>query len=322
MIEASLLLYALLLSLAAPRVLAGAWTVRHPGAGLLAWHVVVGTVITSAVAAALIAAHDVWKPIAALAFRADPGADHLHVQTTAVSHEWDASLLVLVALAARLLFVTVRRVRLNRSERAQMRSAVAALSVPDPDRRPGEVTIIDLPEPTAFCIPGRRPLIVLSQAALLRLSPDQVGAVVAHERAHLEHHHATVATWTSLLADAFPRWGLVRCYARSVPRLHEMHADDRAATATSRRTVTASLLALSHASAPGSLAMTGGDVAARGLRLLQPTPRSRAQLAAVTAALAVVLAVPLVLIAGPGRNAVASNHHPEAGHHIATSPPA
>ena len=95
----------------------------------------------------------------------------------------------------------------------------------------------------------------------------------------------------------------------------------RAATATSRRTVTASLLALSHASAPGALAMTGGDVAARGLRLLQPTPRSRGQLAAVTAALALVLAVPLVLIAGPGLSAVASDHHPEVGHNAATPNP-
>jgi Zn-dependent protease with chaperone function len=318
-IEASLLLYALLLSLIAPRGLVGGWTVRHPGVGLLAWHVVVGTVITSGVSAALIGTHDVWKPIATLVFQVDPPPGHSHPVSTAVSHEWDASLLVLCVLAARLLFVTVRQVRLHRGERANIRCAVTALSVPRRGRGPNGVTIIDLPEPTAFCVPGRRPLIVFSEVALQRLSPDQVGAVVAHEQAHLRHRHAALATWTSLLVAAFPQWALFGSYARTVPRLHEMYADDVAARVTSRRTVTASLLALAHSDPDGALAMSGGDVAARGLRLLSPTPRSRVQLVAVAAALVLVLALPVSLIAGPGLSSVASDHHPDAGH-LPTSP--
>jgi Zn-dependent protease with chaperone function len=309
-----LLGYATALALAAPRVLSASWTTRHPRAGLLSWHVVVGTVLASAVAAALLAAHDAWKPLAATILRADLGAEsHPSLGAAVLGHEWNASLIVVFVLSVRVLMKAVRRVRVIGDERVHIRSAISALGPSVLSGPYRDVTVIDLAEPTAFCVPGRLPMIVLSDSALTRLTPEQVHAVVAHERAHLEHRHAHAATWAAVLADSFPRWDLVQSYARSVPLLQEMHADDLAARATTNHVVTASLLALSQRTAPGALAMSGGNIAARAIRLLHPQPRSRRPLLRVGAGLGIVLGIPIVLFAGPGLQAVATDHHFEPG---------
>lgn len=312
MIAATLLAYAALLAVGAPHVLSGAWTIRHPRAGLIAWHVVIATVVVSALAAALLAAHDAWVPLAALILGTAPTADtHPTLGAAVLSHEWNASLAVVCAVAVRVAWIAVRRIRDTRQERAHVRAAVETLSPTVLATPYDDVSVITLPEPTAFCLPGRAPQIVISQAAVLRLTADQLGAVVRHERAHLRHRHAAWATWAGLLADSFPRWPLVQAYARDVPRLHEMHADDLAAKASGGRVVTASLLALAAPRAPGALAMSGGDVAIRASRLLQPRRSSRVPLAGVTVALGLVLTIPTFLFTGPGLSAVSSDHHPE-----------
>lgn len=320
MIAAALLLYAVVLAVSAPRVLAGAWTIRHPRAGLLAWHVVITTVALSALAAALLAAHDAWAPLASRILGTPATADsHPALGAAILGHEWNASLVVVSAVTLRILMMAVRRLRRTRWERAHVTAAVAALS-PAPLARPYEdVSLVTLPEPTAFCIPGRHPQIVISQEAFRRLSDDQLGAVVSHERAHLRYRHATWATWAGLLAGSFPRWPLATAYARAVPRLHEMHADDQAAKASGSRVVTASLLALAAPHPSGALAMAGGDVATRAGRLLEPPRPARGPLTGVGVALGLVLAIPLVLFTGPGLSAVSSAHHSDHGH-LTTTP--
>jgi Zn-dependent protease with chaperone function len=314
-IAAALLLYAVALAITAPRVLARPWTIRHPRAGLVAWHVVTTTVGLSALAAALLAAHDAWTPLAARLLGTGPVADgHPTLGAAVLGHEWNASLLVVSAVTMRVLLIAWRRLRRTHRERAHVSAAVAALAptgLPAPYQ---DVSTVTLAEPTAFCIPGRHPKIVISGAALQRLSEDQLGAVVAHERAHLRYRHAAWATWAALWAEAFPRWPLVAAYARAVPRLHEMHADDLAARASGGRVVTASLLALAAPHPSGALAMTGGDVAMRAGRLLAPPQPARGLLACVGVGLGVVLMIPLVLFTGPGLSAVSSAHHPEHGH--------
>jgi Zn-dependent protease with chaperone function len=312
-IAATLLLYATVLALAAPRALSGTWTVRQPRAALLAWHVVIGTVVASIGASALLAAHDAWEPLASRIVGNGPGT-HPGVASAVLGHEWNASLLVVFALGVRILLMAVSRVRATRAERAHLRAAVATLS-PRPLPAPfADVSVIGLPEPTAFCLPGRRPQIVVSEKALNFLNAEQLQAVICHERAHLSHRHASTATWAAVLADAFPRWALVTAYAREVPKLHEMRADDRAAEATDGRVVTASLLALSSPTSSGALAMSGGNVAVRAARLLQPPRPSRGPLTGVGVVLSAILAVPVLLFTGPGLSSVFSTHHADHGH--------
>ena len=66
-----------------------------------------------------------------------------------------------------------------------------------------DAVILDDDPPTAYCLPHGRHRVVISAGTLSRLSPGQVQAVLAHERARLRGHHHLLAT-TAALARAFP----------------------------------------------------------------------------------------------------------------------
>jgi Zn-dependent protease with chaperone function len=54
--------------------------------------------------------------------------------------------------------------------------------------------LVDHAQPVAYCVAGPHPTVILTTAVLRALDPDQVDAVLAHERAHLaSHHHRLLA---------------------------------------------------------------------------------------------------------------------------------
>jgi len=167
--------------------------------------------------------------------------------------------------------------------------------------------VLDATRPAVYCVPGRPPTIVLTTGALAVLGPEQLTAVLAHERAHLAGRHHLLLAATRSLAAVAP---VVPLFARGtgeVARLAEMRADDvaarRAGGAQGRRTLLAALLAMDAGvpvtQAPAAwLAATGGVVAARVQRLAEPPPRARwlrhgLALAALTLAIAAVCALVL-----------------------------
>jgi Zn-dependent protease with chaperone function len=167
--------------------------------------------------------------------------------------------------------------------------------------------VLDATRPAVYCLPGRPPTIVLTTGALAVLEPDQLTAVLAHERAHLAGRHHLLLAVTRSLAAAAP---VVLLFARgtgAVARLAEMRADDVAVRCADgeqgRRTLLAALLAMgagvAAAPAPAAwLAATGGVVAARVRRLAEPPPRARwvghgLALAALALAIAAVSALVL-----------------------------
>ena len=78
----------------------------------------------------------------------------------------------------------------------------------------------------AFCIPGARPLLVLSSGMVAELDDDQLAAVVAHERAHLrEHHHLLLLPFVAWEAALPVLPAAARAHA-AVRTLVEMRADD------------------------------------------------------------------------------------------------
>jgi Zn-dependent protease with chaperone function len=165
--------------------------------------------------------------------------------------------------------------------------------------------ILDDPRPTAYCVAGRPPAIVVTSGALAVLDPPQLAAVLAHERAHLAGRHHTLALITRCLAATFPGVPLFIKGSTEVARLAEMAADDAAARANGRTTVVSALLAIVTGAADqpvpaGSLATAAYAVPARVERMLRPS--SPAAAGVVTAALSVTLAVltaaPLALAAG------------------------
>jgi len=140
--------------------------------------------------------------------------------------------------------------------------------------------VLDATRPAVYCVPGRPPTIVLTTGALAVLDPEQLTAVLAHERAHLAGRHHLLLAVTRSLAAVAP---VVPLFARGtgeVARLAEMRADDVAARRGGRRPLLAALLAMGTgapaAQAPAAwLAATGGVVAARVRRLAEPAPAAR-----------------------------------------------
>lgn len=169
----------------------------------------------------------------------------------------------------------VRTARTRRRHRELLELVVS------PGGEPG-TRLLEHPAPVAFCIPGARPLLVLSSGMVAELDQAQLAAVVAHERAHLrEHHHLLLlpfVAWEAAL-PVLPAAG--RAHA-AVRELVEMRADDVAlrdlddlAGADPRRTLAQAIVAAAGrtggAEVPGgALAVTGGAVRARVVRLLDP----------------------------------------------------
>ena len=137
--------------------------------------------------------------------------------------------------------------------------------------------MLDAAQPAAYCVPGRPAAIVLTSGALAVLDPGQLTAVLAHERAHLAGRHHLLIALTRGLAATFPGVPLFIRGPAEVARLAEMCADDVAARHSSRPALITALLAMGTGTAvpAAALAATGGAVAARVQRLLDPVPRAR-----------------------------------------------
>jgi Zn-dependent protease with chaperone function len=161
--------------------------------------------------------------------------------------------------------------------------------------------VLDDPRPAAYCVAGRPAAIVVTSGALAVLDQPQLAAVLAHERAHLAHHHPLLTAATRGLAAAFPGVPLFTQGAAEVARLAEMAADDAAARGSGRSTVVAALLALATGTVipAASLAAAAQAVPARVERLLDPPrPLVAAALASALAVILTVLAVAPLAVGG------------------------
>lgn len=136
-----------------------------------------------------------------------------------------AAVLLTAHLLLNLALTSVR----SRNQRHRHMELLRLLSSPLPDAP--STRVIDHPAPAAYCLPGARSVTVLSEGMIALLSPAQLDAVVAHERAHLRQKH-------HLLLDAFRSWKrslpwfpIATRAQDAVALLLEMLADD-----TARRT--------------------------------------------------------------------------------------
>jgi Zn-dependent protease with chaperone function len=169
--------------------------------------------------------------------------------------------------------------------------------------------VLDVKQPAVYCVPGRPPTIVLTTGALMVLDPQQLTAVLAHERAHLAGRHHLLLAVTRSLAGLAPGVPLFARGTSEVARLAEMRADDVAARRGGRRTLLAALLAMGAGAAAaatpaGWLAAAGGIVATRVQRLAEPPSPARwmcygLALTALTLAIAAASTlVPLLAVTG------------------------
>lgn len=175
-----------------------------------------------------------------------------------------------------------------------------------------DLVTVAIPAPTAYAIPGRDGgQIVLSDLLRSQLSPDELEAVLGHERSHLRHdHHLLLGTVATL--DATYRWipGVHRSTA-AVRLGLERWADEEAALVPAGRAHVRSALAKTGELllSPG-LAFTGCAIVDRmdALEHAVPKPSYRARIVAL-APLALTGVTVAVLIAGW----VVFTHHGIAG---------
>ncbi|WP_274028708.1 M56 family metallopeptidase [Streptomyces sp. MMBL 11-1] len=136
-------------------------------------------------------------------------------------------------------------------------------------------TVLEHAEPAAYCLPGRRPRIVISSGAVGLLSGGELDAVVEHERAHIRGHHHLVLAAAHAFTRVFPGVPLARHLQQQIPLLLEMAADDHALRRCSRGALAAAMFTLAAGEAPnGALAAGGRTVLVRLRRVLAPAHRA------------------------------------------------
>jgi Zn-dependent protease with chaperone function len=275
------------------------WPLRAPRAGIAVWQASMLSVLASAVAAGVILAVPCIQVITdpamlrgcAMLLRAQ------YASAGGAAAGVAGGGLALVVLS-RLGWVAGSAMAAARSRRARHADALVVVARPGP--APG-VRILDDDHPAAYCLPGRR-RIVLTTGALRRLDSRQLDAVLAHERAHLSQRHHLMLTFASALTCAFPGIRLFAAGAAQIGYLVEVAADDAAVRRTHRLTLAGALLALAGGRVPAEALGAGGTATAQRIRRLiePPRPASAARRAATPAVMAaasvLAFAVPAIAL--------------------------
>ena len=133
--------------------------------------------------------------------------------------------------------------------------------------------ILDVEQPLAYCLPGVRSRVVVSEGALTTLSDSEIAAILTHERIC-----GPATTWFSRCSPrctAFPRFVRSASALDAVRLLIEMLADDAAVRAAGPPLARALVACASGRTPSGALAV-GGPTTVLRVRRLGGRPNSRA----------------------------------------------
>jgi Zn-dependent protease with chaperone function len=287
----ALLVYSVAISAAGTRWLArAAWPLQAPRVGVAAWLAGAVSVTASAAASGLILA------IPCVQFTTDPRTLQVCLSLWRAQYASPAGAaagvaggMLTVTILGRLAWFYGSAMNAARRRRSVHDDALALIGRPGPTP---DVAIIDSDQPAAYCVPGRR-RIVLTTGALNRLDDRQLDAVLAHERAHLSERHHLMVTLAAALKHALPPVRFFTLAAQQVSDLVEAAADDAATRRASRLTLAAALLAMATADAPAWALGAGGSAATERINRLidPPARRSIVQRAVIFAALGAVAAL-------------------------------
>jgi len=294
-----LLGYGTLLALAGPRLLAALPSAtRAPRLGVLLWQVAALSVVASWAVGALALALPV-APVHGLGHLLASCLAAVHDATSSPRQGWvkAVGLAASAAVSMRACWCVAGGAVAGYRRRLRHARLLQMIARPAPEL--GAV-VVDHSAPVAYCLPGRVRQTVVSRGALEVLSPVELAAVLAHERAHLRARHHLALAPMQALARAFPRVPVLQAAARELPGLLEMCADDAAARRHGPAAVAGALRSLSSMPSPaGSLAAAGRGAEARIGRLLAP-PRRRLAARAIFGAAVMLLATgPLLAAVAP-----------------------
>lgn len=314
MIAVAVGLGALALTLAWPIPLVlsrAAWPARSPAVALALWQAIavagglsmIGCLLVfgASPAGSLLGA---WRALVPALFTGPIPAHFAVVHLAALTLA--AGLAIHLALNLALTAVRAER------ERRRQHQLIAVLGDPMPGQP--HTRVLAHPAPLAYCVPGIRTATVLTDGLIDALSPDELAAVIAHERAHLDQLHHLVLLAFRAWHSALPWFPIANRAERSVILLAEMLADDRARRVAGDDALRGALLVVGEGGPGGygddtviadadvleaRLARLGGDDEASAPPALAPTTTR----ALVIVACALLLFVPLAAYA-----AVLSDH--------------
>ncbi|GAB2751456.1 M56 family metallopeptidase [Sinomonas soli] len=316
-----LALLALLLAWPVPVALSRAqWPARSPFAAMMLWQSIALAGGLSMIGAMLVyGLSPLGDSLVAAVRRALKVV--LGNETPNELHFWhlfalSAAALLSVHLVFTLLLTYARIV----SQRRRHRELLALLSSPSGALE--RTWVISHPAPVAYCLPGgSRSVTVLSDGLMETLAPEELDAVVSHERAHLTQRHHLLLWAFEAWRAALPWLPTSRLARQAVNSLVEMLADD-VARRTARDDILVRAIALvavggepapgappaavpgsvpAPSAASGAFDTDGVDIAGRLSRLLTPRPPlGRTATALVLAASLLLIAVPTVLLIVPG----------------------
>jgi Zn-dependent protease with chaperone function len=215
------------------------------------------------------------------------------------------------AVLARTALTAAAHLRAARRQAILHAQTARLVGRPEPDLG---VMLVDHAQPAAYCVAGPHPTVILTTAALAALDSDQVGAVLAHERAHLASHHHRLLAIARIGRQVLPFLPLMRVADAQIMRLVEMHADDAATAGRDTRPLATALVVLAAAAEPApGLAAATTDAIQRLQRLLRPAePLSRLRRQLLAASAAVLVLTPVLLALTPAVVALVLGRVPAA----------
>ena len=295
-----------------PAVLARAsWPLRAPRAAIVLWQAIALAAVLSAFSAGIAIASRLFVP----------GPDGR--PTATVTSEirvlgWPLWVLYVVVftltlfVGARLCIAVVQVGIATRRRRAHHRQMVDLLSrsrdaIPSHlcTGRPhhpldrGGLRILDVAQPLAYCLPGVRSRVVVSDGTLTTLSDDEIAAILTHERAHLRARHDLVLEMFIAVHAAFPRFVRSANALDAVRLLIELLADDAAVRTAGPTPLARALVACANGRTPSGALAAGGPTTVIRVRRLAGKPNSLALSTAAYLAAGAVLVVPTVAVALP-----------------------
>lgn len=290
-------LVALVLVGPVPALLARAsWPLRAPRAAVVLWQSIAIAAVLSAFSAGLAIGSRLWIP-------GPSGRPSEALQNAVAVLGWPLWLAYVLIFAltlligARLIIAVLQVAIGTRRRRARHRMVVDMVG--ECPRGVHRLRVLRVSEPLAYCLPGVRSRVVLSQGTLTALTQSELAAILSHERAHLRARHDLVLEAFIAVHTAFPRFVRSGSALDAVRLLVELLADDAAVRATGPGPLARALVTCAAARTPSGALAAGGPTTLLRVQRLAGLPNSFwLSLAAYLAAVG-VLVVPTIAVAIP-----------------------
>ncbi|MDA4107660.1 M56 family metallopeptidase [Mycolicibacterium holsaticum] len=294
---------ALVLSGPVPALLARAsWPTRAPRAAIVLWQAIALAAVLSAFSAGIAIASRLFEP----GPDGRPTANIISEITVLGWPLWTAYVVVFaltLVIGARLAVAVLQVAIATRRRRAHHRMVVDLVGKSQKCRHHPTagygLRILDVDQPLAYCLPGVRSRVVVSEGTLTTLADNEVAAILSHERAHLRARHDLVLEMFTAVHAAFPRFVRSASALGAVRLLIEMLADDAALRTAGRTPLARALVACAGGHTPAGALAAGGPTTLMRVRRLGGRGNSVALGVTAYLAAAAVLVLPTYAVALP-----------------------